>query len=343
MRTFNEIEPPPALFVLVGNFSSIPFPQVGLHRDCVHSLFGFAMCRRYFHSGQMNTRCCVICFKDWQISSGAVRGLLIEADSVCWASVLLLIALPFVVLVPGMGDPGSGAVLPRSHLPRPFVQPLIDIPGIRLTLATNPCRFAMPAFWRVLLAAESSNVFLCISGGFCRLSFCTQMICVFRENLLNKLRRSSLGIGGTAFFSAAPPPHSSPSSLLPLAADRPPVSTGSDTSASMMAFEDTKQNLQAARALAVTVGHELSCTFFRSDGVACWAMQMVKTIFDQAHMCPLPPSVRPIAWTQDQALSLYPLPHMVRRVLSYLTIPRARWCWPISARPLTLPTMIVAA
>ncbi|CAO3616529.1 unnamed protein product [Cunninghamella blakesleeana] len=38
---------------------------------------------------------------------------------------------------------------------------------------------------------------------------------------------------------------------------------------------------------------------------------LVTTLADQGHLCPLPLNVRPIYWTHDHALRLYPLPHAV--------------------------------
>lgn len=37
-------------------------------------------------------------------------------------------------------------------------------------------------------------------------------------------------------------------------------------------------------------------------------LQLVQTILDQAHLCPLPPSTRPTLWEYDHALRLYPMP-----------------------------------
>jgi len=39
--------------------------------------------------------------------------------------------------------------------------------------------------------------------------------------------------------------------------------------------------------------------------------QLVKTLVDQAHLCPLPLHVRPVYWQHDQALRLYPLPDVL--------------------------------
>lgn len=40
-------------------------------------------------------------------------------------------------------------------------------------------------------------------------------------------------------------------------------------------------------------------------------MQLVKTILDQGHLCPLPLTSRPIHWRFDHALRLYPMPDVV--------------------------------
>jgi DNA polymerase epsilon subunit 2 len=37
----------------------------------------------------------------------------------------------------------------------------------------------------------------------------------------------------------------------------------------------------------------------------------VKTVIDQAHLCPLPLSVRPVYWSFDNALRLFPLPDLL--------------------------------
>jgi DNA polymerase epsilon subunit 2 len=39
--------------------------------------------------------------------------------------------------------------------------------------------------------------------------------------------------------------------------------------------------------------------------------QMVESILDQAHLCPLPAVASPVHWELDHALRLVPLPHLV--------------------------------
>lgn len=40
--------------------------------------------------------------------------------------------------------------------------------------------------------------------------------------------------------------------------------------------------------------------------------QLVESILEQGHLCPLPLHVRPIYWELDYTLRLTPLPHLVR-------------------------------
>eukprot|EP00002_Diphylleia_rotans_P027978 TRINITY_DN5634_c0_g1_i4.p1 TRINITY_DN5634_c0_g1~~TRINITY_DN5634_c0_g1_i4.p1 ORF type:complete len:326 (-),score=44.20 TRINITY_DN5634_c0_g1_i4:3-980(-) len=39
--------------------------------------------------------------------------------------------------------------------------------------------------------------------------------------------------------------------------------------------------------------------------------QLIKTVIDQAHLCPLPQHVRPVSWSYDHTLHLFPSPHTV--------------------------------
>ncbi|XP_022796492.1 DNA polymerase epsilon subunit 2-like [Stylophora pistillata] len=40
-------------------------------------------------------------------------------------------------------------------------------------------------------------------------------------------------------------------------------------------------------------------------------VQLMKTILAQSHICPIPPHVRPIYWTQDHSLRVYPVPDLM--------------------------------
>ena len=41
-------------------------------------------------------------------------------------------------------------------------------------------------------------------------------------------------------------------------------------------------------------------------------VQLVESLLDQAHLCPLPLHAKPVYWELDYALRLFPLPHLVR-------------------------------
>ncbi|XP_065176376.1 DNA polymerase epsilon subunit 2-like [Sycon ciliatum] len=53
-----------------------------------------------------------------------------------------------------------------------------------------------------------------------------------------------------------------------------------------------------------------NCIRLPSDDVDL-PTHLVKTLESQAHLCPLPLHIRPVYWTQDHALHLYPLPDLV--------------------------------
>lgn len=38
---------------------------------------------------------------------------------------------------------------------------------------------------------------------------------------------------------------------------------------------------------------------------------LVRTVVDQGHLCPLPPSVQPVHWMYDHVMRLFPLPDVV--------------------------------
>lgn len=49
-----------------------------------------------------------------------------------------------------------------------------------------------------------------------------------------------------------------------------------------------------------------------SEGSPALVEQLVRSILDQGHLCPLPAYARPIQWELDHAMRLFPLPHLVR-------------------------------
>jgi hypothetical protein len=56
--------------------------------------------------------------------------------------------------------------------------------------------------------------------------------------------------------------------------------------------------------------------------------QLVATICEQAHLCPLPLTVQPVYWDYDHALRLYPLPDVVSCVARATTTNSCRWYTP---------------
>ncbi|KAF9969124.1 DNA-directed DNA polymerase epsilon, subunit B [Actinomortierella ambigua] len=116
----------------------------------------------------------------------------------------------YFVFVPGPNDPWGGTTLPRPKIPDLFTHKLQSMVK-RAIFATNPCR----------------------------IKYCDQELVIFREDILNKLRRNCV----------IPP---------------------------------------------------------REDVLI--QKQLVRTVIDGAHLCPLPLSVRPVYWAYDHALRLYPAP-----------------------------------
>ncbi|KAK9763417.1 DNA-directed DNA polymerase epsilon, subunit B [Basidiobolus ranarum] len=117
------------------------------------------------------------------------------------------------IFVPGPHDPWGGDVLPRPPIPEHFTSQLRrQVPNA--IFASNPCR----------------------------IKYCTQEIVIFREDLINKMRRN--------------------------------------------------------------------CVIkSRKNGESDVKKHLIRTIIDEAHLCPLPLHVRPISWSYDHALRLYPIPN----------------------------------
>lgn len=100
-RGFSQLDPPPSMFVLMGDFQSY---------DANAADIAFSRLRDNF----------------------AVLGRIISQYPTLRTNSTFL-------LVPGMGDVGPGDFLPRPPLPQSVVQPLLDaVPGA--VLGTNPCR-----------------------------------------------------------------------------------------------------------------------------------------------------------------------------------------------------------
>ncbi|KAJ3295638.1 DNA polymerase epsilon subunit 2 [Borealophlyctis nickersoniae] len=119
------------------------------------------------------------------------------------------------IFVPGPHDPWASTILPRPRIPD-FFTARLRAKAPKAVFMSNPCR----------------------------IKYCTQEIVVFREDLVNKMRRNCI----------VPP---------------------------------------------------------NDDGEVPIEKHLVATVLDQAHLSPLPLSVRPVYWAHDHALRLYPHPHVL--------------------------------
>lgn len=63
----------------------------------------------------------------------------------------------------------------------------------------------------------------------------------------------------------------------------------------------------------------------------------MKTLLDQAHICPLPLHVNPVYWQYDHALRLYPLPDVIVLADFY---DQYHWCYEecVALNPGSFPT-----
>lgn len=66
---------------------------------------------------------------------------------------------------------------------------------------------------------------------------------------------------------------------------------------------------------AVRLQHEISEGDLQKFVRVSLLTQLVSTLLDQAHLCPLPQPVRPVLWEYANALRLYPMPSAVRLLL----------------------------
>ncbi|KAL6047387.1 DNA polymerase epsilon subunit 2 [Balamuthia mandrillaris] len=134
---YASMEPPPPVFVLMGNFISRPKSSLSFQQQVQHTNAD-----------------------SWHSLSHCFEQL---AQLIC--SYPSLVRQSRFVFVPGPKDPGLGGshVLPRPALPPSICQKLrARVPGAIFT--TNPCR----------------------------IRYCEQEIVIFREDLVNKLRRHSV-------------------------------------------------------------------------------------------------------------------------------------------------------
>ncbi|KAJ4462244.1 putative DNA polymerase epsilon subunit B [Paratrimastix pyriformis] len=250
LHGYNEVDVPPLVFVLMGSFASKPMPQGPGDHQRVRDLFG------------------------------QLAALIQECPR--------LVAHSRFVLVPGPNDLSSGPLLPRAPLPPSLVAPLLAVPGLRVTLATNPVRLA----------------------------FFTQTIVIYRDNLLQKIRRSC--------FALNPPQIAPAGTGLPPSQTQAPAAAGAVAEAAGVTPVPAPSPSPEGEALREGLSNPDETPQATQDPSMALEedsalqqetrnlyMAMVKTVFDQAHLCPLCPQTVPIAWNLDHAMQLYPIPHML--------------------------------
>lgn len=83
--------------------------------------------------------------------------------------------------------------------------------------------------------------------------------------------------------------------------------------------------MRKMRRHAIKVPHAAGAEEGVEEGTPDIAEQLVETLLRQAHLCPLPLTVRPIYWELDYTMRLFPLPDLL--VLADRTDQYALDCW----------------
>eukprot|EP01112_Ceratiomyxa_fruticulosa_P022380 TRINITY_DN8173_c0_g2_i1.p1 TRINITY_DN8173_c0_g2~~TRINITY_DN8173_c0_g2_i1.p1 ORF type:complete len:559 (+),score=89.64 TRINITY_DN8173_c0_g2_i1:155-1831(+) len=146
------------------------------------------------------------------------------------------------IFVPGPADPCGTTlnVIPRPPIPKVFTSSLrTNLKKVYFT--TNPCR----------------------------ITYCTQDIVIFREDIANKMKRNCI------------------------------IKTNIGSESSSATSTQTQTQSQSG---------DLE---MKDSEMSDFSQHLVKTLCDESHLCPLPLQVRPIYWTFDHALYLYPLPSIL--------------------------------
>ena len=165
------------------------------------------------------------------------------------------------LFIPGPTDPGAH-VLPRAPLPKYFTSKLRQALGAKRVPAEDG------QGWKTIPSRVS------FSTNPCRLRYFTQEIVLFRDDVLNRMRRNCI----------VPPALDAPFDEVEGEANGGEDGDGTD--------EAGDQVGAASRASAVTE-------------------HLVKTVLDQGHLSPLPMSTVPVRWAHDCSMRLYPLPDLL--------------------------------
>lgn len=157
-----------------------------------------------------------------------------------------IIAKSKLIFIPGNNDPwassfagGASTVLPRQGLPDVFTSRIRRVCS-NSVFASNPCR----------------------------LSYFTQEIVIFRDEMLARLHRNAV---------------------------RFPKATDTEEEVGEEIGEEVDEEERAPAMPTI-------------EPDVATARKLVRTVVDQAHLSPFPLSVQPVFWDYDHSLRLYPLP-----------------------------------
>lgn len=164
------------------------------------------------------------------------------------------------LFIPGPTDPGA-KVLPRGPIPRYFTSKL------RNALGAKKVRSEDGSEWKTIPSSVS------FSTNPCRLRYFTQEIVLFRDDVLNRMRRSC---------------------IVPPALDEPFDEENPEDEIEEDDDGDVTGRVAGAASRASVVTEHL-----------------VKTVLDQGHLSPLPLTSLPVRWAHDCSLRLYPLPDLL--------------------------------
>ena len=124
----------------------------------------------------------------------------------------------------------------------------------------------------------------------CRLRFYAQEITIFREDILKKMQRHCIFAPRSDEREMDVTEHVRARAVASVCAATQPPLWCSPNNPHAFLFSPRRRD---------------SLAFFSP------LYQLVKTILDQGHLCPLPLTSRPIHWQFDHALRLYPMPDVV--------------------------------
>eukprot|EP00981_Chlorochromonas_danica_P000253 scaffold61_cov180-Ochromonas_danica.AAC.5 len=155
------------------------------------------------------------------------------------------------------------------------------IPG-PLDAGSNPAlpRRSLPAFVGAVMSEKVAHI--SFGSNPCRLRCYTQEIVFFREDLLRKMQRNL---------------------VVPLK-----VSTSHSSGST---GDDIEGDEEGAEAIINDHQNSSESALNGSEDIPDVTEQLVESLLDQGHLCPLPALAAPIIWELGHTLRLFPLPHLL--------------------------------